>query len=327
MRSLKTLTFTLLFIGVYAMAWSQTDDGKRLEGLIETASDSLGWTIGGGIGLDLGNILIINPQAGAGQNRFGLGGAIGLFANYRNGRFKWFNNISLNLSVEKIGSGVLPGIDEKVPFRKGIDDLQLGSTAAWAFNETSKWSYAANFWLRTQLLPSYIGVEDGQIYVKEIPEAGPYQTRLVSKFFAPMRMNLGLGVMYEPNEHWNFTFTPLTLDLIYIADQDIANLGVHGTKLDSTLGLFSDYLDNPQNIDMQWTNELAFKIWKNLSLSYTNNLYYDDDVSSTITDFDSPGGIKRDPNGVPITGPRLNYYHQLLLKFTQVISVGNKNKK
>lgn len=176
-----------------------------------------------------------------------------------------------------------------------------------------------------------------------------------------MRTNLGIGVMYEPNEHWNFTFAPLTLDLIYISDQNIANLGVHGTKLEdgsttmyrqtrwalgakltakyqnswfddrltynSTLGLFSDYLDNPQNIDVLWTNEVAFKIWKNLSLSYTNNLFYDDDVASTITDLDSPGGIKRDPDGVPITGPRVNYYHQLLLKFTQIISVGNKKEK
>ena len=349
-KLLWTLPLALLFA---LNLTAQNDDAARLDGLIQTESDSMGWVIGGGIGLDLGNILIINPRPGSGQNRWGVGGAIGVFANYRSGMTTWFNNISLNLSVEKNGSGLLPDTDEKVPFRKGIDDLRINSTYGRKFNADSKWSYAVDFWFRSQLLPSYQGVEDGQIYLSEITTSGPYETRLISKFLAPARFNLGLGVMYDPDDHWTFVFTPLTGDLIYISDQDIANLGVHGTELkegstteyekarwglgakltgkyqnswlddrltfNSSLSLFTDYLHNPGSFDVDWTNELAFKILKNLSLSYNNNIYYDEDVSSTITDNNSPGGIERDPvTGVPITGPRVNYYHQILLKFTQV---------
>ena len=335
-----------------SVSFAQNDDDARLEGLIQAESDSLGWTIGGGIGLDLGNVLIINPKPGSGQNRWGIGGAIGLFANYRAERFKWFNNISLNLSIEKNGSGTLPDTDEKVPFRKGIDELRLNSTAGYSFKPGSKWSWAADFWFRSQLLPSYQGIEDGQIYLSEITTPGPYENFLVSKLFAPARFNLGLGVMYDPEPKWTFVFTPLTADLIYISDQDIANLGVHGTFLkegsdteyeksrwglgakltskyqnqwldgrltfSSTLGLFSDYLNNPQNIDVDWTNELAFKIIENLSLSYTGNIYYDHDILSFVTDNGATGGIERNPDGTAVLAPTVNYYHQILLKFTQV---------
>ena len=333
---------------------AQLDDAGRIDGLIQEESDSLGWTKGAGIGLDLTQILVINPQAGSGQNRFGIGGALGLFANYRDNRKTWFNNLSLNLSAEKIGSGVVQdgdgnATDQKVPFRKSIDDLRINSTFGYKMAEGSKWSYAANLFFRSQLLPSYIGVQDGQVYVSEITVDGPYENSLVSKFLSPGRLNLGLGVMYEPNEHFRVTFTPLTGDIIFVLDQDIANLGIHGNKLEdgstteykttrfafgakldaeytnswwedrikfkSNLILFSDYLANPQNVDVLWTNELTFQIVGGLQLSFNNLIGYDDDVLSTISDNTQPGGIKVDDNGDAVLRPAVNYYHQILLKY------------
>jgi len=335
---------------------AQLDDAGRLESLGvegEMPDTLLGWDKGAGIGLDLTQILVINPQAGAGQNRFGIGGALGMYANYRDGRRTWHNNLALNLSVEKIGSGVVvddngDATDIKVPFRKSIDELRLNSTFGYSFSEGSKWSYAIDFRFRSQLLSSYLGDEDGQVYVSDINE-GPYSNTLVSKLFSPARLGLGLGVMYTPNEHFTLTFTPATLDVIFIADEDIANLGIHGNKLEdgsttvykqsriafganlkaeyqnkywndrvtfnSTLVLFSDYLADPQNVEVAWTNELAFEIVKGLQLSFNNSLFYDDDVLSTISDKDSPGGILRNAAGEPVTRPAVNYYHQLLLKY------------
>ena len=180
---------------------------------------------------------------------------------------------------------------------------------------------------------------------------GPYENYPVSKFLAPARVNLGLGVKYDPSEHLSFFFLPATLDLIIVADQEIANLGIHGTDLKdgsateyeqlrvglgarfggkyentflddriafiSRIAFFSDYLNNPQNIDLDWSNELSIKLFKNVTLSYLNNLYYDDDVRSYVTDFDAPGGLKLDSNGEPIQRSTLNYYHQILIKYAR----------
>jgi hypothetical protein len=77
-------------------------------------------------------------------------------------------------------------------------------------------------------------------------------------------------------------------------------------------------MNDPQNVDTDWTNELALTILKNLKLAYLSSVYYDDDLLSNITDFDAVGGIKADENGDPILRPAVNYYHQIVLKYTRV---------
>ncbi len=64
----------------------------------------------------------------------------------------------------------------------------------------------------------------------------------------------------------------------------------------SRLDLFSNYLNNPQNIDIFWTNNLIFKVNKWLVLSYQWNVAYDDDfvpegVSGPRTQFLGTFGI------------------------------------
>lgn len=49
-------------------------------------------------------------------------------------------------------------------------------------------------------------------------------------------------------------------------------------KYTSQLVLFSDYLENPQNIRVNWDNRFDWKIAKYFSLTLTTNLIYDDKV-------------------------------------------------
>lgn len=350
---LLTLIFTLFLLP--NTSYCQNDDASRLQGIQSSADEDtlMGWIFGGGIGIDLGNILVINPRPGAGQNRIGLGGASSIYTKYKQERFRWNNNASLNFSIQKQGSGELPyGEDIKVPFEKSIDELRLNSNASYDIAEGSKWSYASDFTMKTQLTPSYRG-DDGRIYLKDINVPDTFVTTLYSKFLAPGRFNLGVGIKYQPVENFSLYYSPLTGDLLVISDQEIANLGIHGTELEdenvpgiykqtrwglgsnlkakfsqtflnerlslsSALSLFSDYLHDPQNIDLDWTNELAFEIFKGINLSILTSLNYDDDVKSNITDFDSTGGLKVDEDGNPITRPAVNYFHQIVLKYTRV---------
>ncbi len=334
---------------------AQNNDAKRMDNIPLGKEDSLKtWVVGGGLGADIGNILIINPKQGSGQNRIGFGGAIGIFANLKNKRISWDNNVSLNFAVEKTGSGTLPisGAEVKVPFKKSIDDLKLHSTLGIAMSEKSKFSYAVDFAFRSQLTPSYLGNEDGQVYAKSISTPGAYQNSLVSQIFSPARASLGIGIKYDPSPSFSLVFTPATADMIIIENQYIANLGVHGTELkegstteyertrlgigaklginymrnffdeklawSSRLSLFSDYMHDPQNVDMDWTNELAVTLFKNFQLAYLGSLYYDDDILSNVTDFNAPGGLKLDQDGNAVSVPILNYYHQIVLKYARV---------
>jgi hypothetical protein len=353
MKQLFTLWVMLMLVAFTLNA--QNDDKKRMGAIDLAVRDSAQmWTVGGGIGADLGNILIINPKPGSGQNRIGIGGAVGLYANMLKDGIKWDNNFSLNFGLEKTGSGILPVsiLKIRVPFKKTIDDLRINSTFGIRVHETSKFYYAVNFGFRSQFTPAYLGNEDGQVYLKSIEVEGPFQNTLVSQFFSPARVNLGFGIKYDPNESFSVLFTPATLDLLLISSEQIANLGLHGTELKdgstteykqsrvgvgaylaaqytrkllqdklswtSRLGLFSDYLHEPKNIDVDWTNELAMTLFKNVQLAYMSNLYYDDDVLSSVTDFDAPGGLRVDSEGNPVRRPTTNYYHQIVLRYTKV---------
>ena len=74
------------------------------------------------------------------------------------------------------------------------------------------------------------------------------------------------------------------------------------TKLD----IFSNYLNNPQNMDVSWETIVSFKVNKYISATLTTHLLYDDDIDIVI---DSNGdGI------IEATGPRT--------QFKQVLGIG-----
>ncbi|MEL6669490.1 MAG: hypothetical protein AAFP08_11015, partial [Bacteroidota bacterium] len=76
----------------------------------------------------------------------------------------------------------------------------------------------------------------------------------------------------------------------------------------SNLQLYSNYLRNPQNIDVDWNSSLNYELLKNLNLTLLLNVFYDDDVLVQITDYDFPNGV----NGL---GNRVNVAQQLLLTY------------
>lgn len=291
-----------------------------------------GWDIGAGLGLDLAQLLQINPRIGAGQNRIGLGGALTLNANYTKDRLSWDNLGSWQFGVQKLGAGSLPQGDN-IPFQKTIDELRLNSKLGYKVSQNSKFSYAANFSFLSLLTPAYPGTD-------QIP--GPLLSdvdngQVQAKFLSPATVTFSVGIDYKPIEGLSIFYSPLGYKAIYVADDAIAALNVHGNEegknsfhnlgsllrttyndkyandkiiFTSNLILYSNYLMEPQNIDIDWTNEFGFAILEGLQLSVLANLFYDHDVKVQITDNDAPGGI----NGV---GRRVSFTQQLLLKYTR----------
>jgi hypothetical protein len=77
-------------------------------------------------------------------------------------------------------------------------------------------------------------------------------------------------------------------------------------KLSTRADFFSNYLNNPQNIDINWETLIAMKINNFLSASITTNLIYDDDIKVEL-DRNEDGVV----NG---SGPRT--------QFKEVFSLG-----
>ena len=297
-----------------------------------------GWEFGAGIGLDLAQLLQINPRQGAGQNRLGFGGAVNFFGKYRQDRRSWDNLASWQFGLQRLGSGVIAqGATERIPFQKEIDELRLNSKYGYQTSEDSKFYYTVNGTFLSQVTPTYQfpDVYAGN-FITDFPNTG--RTPL-SKFLAPATATLSVGIDYKPNENFSVFFSPLASKFIIVANDSIAALGVHGNqvsgepvnnffpefeKVDAQLGslaqlqyinnfwneratitssmnLYTNYLRNPQNIDLDWTNTFVYKLTENFQLSLIVNAFYDDDVRVQITDYSQPNGVSGIGNRVSIT--------------------------
>jgi hypothetical protein len=344
------LLFPVIML-VFSSAFSQISEQnaeqekKRMEQLNAAMKleDKEGWSRRAGIGIDLGQLININPYVGAGSNRLGIGGAINYKADYKRGLFSWKNDMLVNLTVQRIGSGTISATsNEKVPFEKALDMLNLNTNLSYLVRDSSPWAYSLDMGLRTQLLGSFLDSASKKIYLKDL-NVGPYNTSLVSEFFSPALITIAPGIKYSKTKKYQFFLSPVAGQILVIADQNIANLGVHGTELKegstteyeqikfslgalfkaaytniyfdklnmtSELSLFSDYLDEPQNIDVVWMNSFGVEIVKGLNLGLRLDLYYDHNKTNYISDSDAVGGISG-------TGKRINIIEQLLLSYSR----------
>jgi len=329
----KSFLLLMAFVVTLSMSFN-TLQAQDIAAEGEKAETPL-WETGAGLGLDFAQLLQINPKQGAGQNRLGLGGAINFFAKHKKGRFAWDNLATWQLGLQKLGSGVISlGSDTKIPFQKAIDELRVNSKAGYAIKEDSKLFVTGDFSFMSQLTPTYNGTDTypGN-FLSDISSDGT--AVLQSKLFAPAVITLSLGMDYKVSDNFSVYLSPLAAKWIVVSDDGIAALNVHGNPVGenlfsalgalarvnysnkfledrlvytSGLALFSNYKLEPQNIDVDWVNEIGFNIFKGLQAAITLNVFYDHDVRVQVTDYDAPNGV----NGV---GRRASITQQFLLKY------------
>ncbi|MBI3136571.1 MAG: DUF3078 domain-containing protein [Bacteroidetes bacterium] len=291
---------------------------EREEDLKAIRIDSLdGWKKGGLTALNISQVGLTNWAAG-GQSSVALNGIVSLYANLKKGSSTWDNTLDLGYGILRQGSGVAlkNGI-----FLKTDDKIDLVSK--YGRRASEKWYYAGLINFNTQSTPGYTYPNDSVV---------------ISRFMAPAYLLGAVGMDYKPKETFTAFISPITMKTTFINDDSLANAGAYGvTKavyddfgnlivkgsrfrmeyggyirlsykktfmenvtLTSKLSLFSNYANNPQNIDVNWENLLELKVNKFISCNITTHLIYDDDISIT----DAKGNV----------GPRT--------QFKEVIGVG-----
>lgn len=160
-------------------------------------------------------------------------------------------------------------------------------------------------------------------------------THRISKFLAPGYITLGVGVEWVPNKYFSLNFAPITGRVTIVSDSSLAENGAYGVeagkharyefgarlvaKLDvpiaeninfnSKLELFSNYLDHPLRIDVDWQNQLILKVNSWLNCSIATHLIYDYDVP--FFEIDPATSL---PSDTPIKGSKV--------QFKEVLSLG-----
>lgn len=288
----KQLLFITLVVGSVAIAQTDTTKVKN-------------WKSKAIYGINGSQTSFINWNAG-GRNNIALLGFIDATANYVKGTIKWDNDAHLALGAVNYLGKIEDGSQR---FQKTDDRLEFNTNAGYRLKEFYYLSLLGNF--RTQMLDGY---------------AYPNDSIVASRFMAPGYATLALGIDYTPNENFTLFVSPLAAKMTFVNDQRLADLGSFGVdaaELDglgnvitagkrfrgefgsyiqmkykrnlaknvdfkSSLQLFSNYMNNPENIDVNAEVLFSFKINSWLSSSLQWNLIYDDDI--IIVDRDKNAG-------------------------------------
>lgn len=274
---MKKLLFALIALcmtGLSVMAQTTEAEAtlkKEKEGLTE------GWNKGGLFSLSFTQVSLTNWAAG-GQNSISGAGLVSLFADYKKETFTWNNNLDLGYGLMKQGKDGVIKTDDKVDFLS-----KAGMRAA------NKWFYAGLLNFKTQMMPGY---------------NYPNDSVEISRFLAPAYLLGALGMDYKPSDNFTLFLAPVTGKITIVNDQVLADAGAFGVdpgkksrgefggyvraayKRDITQNIafqtkadfFSNYLNEPQNIDVNWETLLLMKAGKFITVSFATHLIYDADV-------------------------------------------------
>lgn len=298
----KLIFVSLCFFFTYS-AFAQFDEAES-QLRTQNADTIMGWKFGGKFNLDFSQAGFTNWAAG-GDNAFTGIVNLSLYLNKIEEKSRWTNQFELGYGAQVI----------KKDYSKTDDKLRLISK--YGYKATKNWYYSGLLDFKTQMAPGY-NTDDSSIKI--------------SNFMAPAYLYLSAGMDFVPNENLSIFLSPLTYRGIIVLDEQLSAEGSFGLdpgqKFRTELGayvkffykhelfknvtfltyldLFSNYLENPQNIDVDWRVELDMKINNFLRASIRTHLIYDDDIKFA---YDSTGDGTLDAEG-----PRV--------QFKEIIAVG-----
>ncbi len=299
----RILFITLLVFSTFAFA-------QKIR-IVKTDSTS-NWEKSNKVGLSFTQITFINWSAGGNNSISGL--AKGNFTrNYVNNNKKWFNELIVRYGINK---------QESQDIRKTDDQINLNSTLGYRRDTICNWYYGGKFSFLTQFANGY---------------SYPNIEKAISKPFAPAYVFLGIGAEYSRKDiGFNIYLSPLTQKTTLVLDSKLSNSGAFGVdkaiydetgtillkkgkkhrtelgalitsqwktkvmtnvNLDTRATLYTDYLKDFGNVDINWQMTLDMTINKYVKANIGTNLIYDNDIKN-----------KREVNGVQITeGARIQW--------------------
>lgn len=240
------------------------------------------WKKGGLYGLNVSQGSLSNWAAGGDDFSLSLNSVLNLFAFYKKDRHSWDNTFDFNLGYVKTTS---------LGSRKNDDRIDLLSKYGYALNPKLNLAGLINF--RSQLFRGY--TYDGN---------GDGKKTLASAFLSPAYILVSPGLDYKPASSLSIFVSPITARWTIVKDDSLSAKGLYGVEpgkhsegefgafasinflkefnknitYKSRLDLFSNYQNNPQNVDLFFTNVLNVKLSRVLSLTYSLDMIYDDDV-------------------------------------------------
>lgn len=312
-----TLIFTLLTINITLSA--QITDLEK--GLKTLETDSVkSWKTGGLTSVNLSQTALLNWAAG-GESSVAVNGMFSAFANYKSRSMTWDNSLDL-------GYGLLQ--QKSMGLRKTDDKIDLTSKFGQRMYKSLYYAALLNF--KTQFA-------NGYNYTSATDRSK------ISEFFSPAYLLGAVGINYQPHSYFNVFLAPATGKFTFVMNDSLSHIGAYGVDIDkhtksefggyaraifskndfkgeflknvsftTKLDLFSNYLKDPQNVDVNWETLIGLKVNKYISININTQLIYDADVR--FNKFQADGITPElDAEGKPVTVSKVQFKEILGIGF------------
>lgn len=316
MNPLRIAAFCLTAaVGANVIAQQDIDpkarDAAAAAAAARHASDSLDgkWQRSGVVSLNMTQVSLTNWAAGGFSSLSGIAMFNGA-ANWKKGRRAWDNSLALAFGGQQI---------EHADPVKTDDRIELNSK--YGYDLKKSWYLAGVFQFRTQFTEGFNA-----------------QGTRISNLLSPGYTLLGIGLDYKPNDNFTVFISPATARMVIVTDKLLwggstdPELRVYGVKNGSTTeleaggylrlmyktglaknitfmtrgDLFSNYLRDPQNIDVTWETLWTFKVNDWFAATLNTLLIYDHDTKLP----------KKDGAGNVYTGPATQFKQTLGIGLT-----------
>jgi hypothetical protein len=209
------------------------------------------------------------------------------FADYYHKAIKVSSNNFIRMKLGFLKSGANP-------LRKNVDLLETNSKLN--HKAFGKFDFSGILLFKTQ-------VAIGKNYNSDPPKA-------VSKFFNPAILTAGIGLDYKPNKNTSFNFSPISYKGTFVTDTAMIDQTLYGipkgkkslnepgvslmvtneykpyknVTITNRLQLFTNYINNPQNVDVDWEMNIAASLNWFTDVRFNTHLIFDDDTKTVVLD-------------------------------------------
>jgi hypothetical protein len=244
-----------------------------------------------------------------GENSLSTSMDITEYANYENKakNLASYNFVRMKLGFQTSGSDV----------RKNLDLIETNSKLN--HKAFGKFDFSGILLFKTQLFKGY---------------NYPNDSDAVSSIFNPAVLTIGFGLDYKPNKNTSINFSPLSYKGTFMTDTLAYDQTLYGIPKDkkslhepgvslmvshefkpvktvaivNRLQLFTNYVHNPQNVDVDWEMIATMNLNWFTDIRLNTHLIYDDDTKSQVLDRGNP---VMNPDGTPKKSARTQFKEML----------------
>ena len=286
MKRLLFSTVLLSSVAVFAQE-DQTNDGVAQDPTAAPTEEAPAprWTKGGNASLMFSQAAFNHDWTGGGTNNVAASLAVSYAFNYKKDKWAWDNNVFVDYGITK-----LEGDDYS---RKTTDRFEVNSVLGYQLNNP-QWYYSFFLNFKTQMTDGYKYESTGRT--------------LINQMLSPGYLQFGPGMLWKKSDNLKVNLAPATSKIttaksrwtetgpFYGVEQGKNiryELGFYlngyakftvmdNVSFENILSLYSNYLDKPQNVDLDYTANIVMTINKYLSANFTFQAIYDDDAAKAF---------------------------------------------